>query len=134
MPPSARDLFVPKPFNSTIMTKTRTLEQFRAEAAYQAAEDAGQTNKEYKSFAKKLPMLIKNNGLGAALAFAEHKRLCYEDISKWLKNNECPINFSADESLSRWLPTIDSQEYRAVTVEVMAYLNWLRRFVDTLID
>ncbi len=117
------------------MTKTRTLEQHRAEAAYKAASDAGKSNngKEYKSFAKKLPMLIKNNGLGAALAFAEHKKLCYKDISDWLKDKECPIDFD-QHSLSQWLPTIDSQEYRAVTMEVMAYLNWLRRFVDTLID
>ncbi|MEZ4687224.1 MAG: type III-B CRISPR module-associated protein Cmr5 [Bacteroidia bacterium] len=117
------------------MTTTRTLEQFRAEAAYKAASSAGKSNKEYKSFAKKLPMLIKNNGLGAALAFAEKSGKGIDtDIKNWLSQQQCPVDFNSNEKLSLWLSTIDSQEYRAVTMEVMAYLNWLRRFVDTLID
>lgn len=108
----------------------RTLEQLRAEAAYKAAEGK---NTEYKSFAKKLPMLIQTNGLGAAMAFAEKKGLCYADVTKWLQDTECPVGMPSGKKLSAWLPTIDSQEYRAVTIEVIAYLNWLRRFVDTLI-
>lgn len=112
------------------MSNTRKLEQYRAEAAYHAAKEG---TSDYKTFAKKLPMLIQNNGLGAAMAFAEHKELCYKDISDWLKDKECPVDFDGD-NLSEWLTSIDSQEYRAVTMEVMAFLNWLRRFVDTLIE
>ena len=54
-------------------TSRTKLEQGRAAYAYNAAKDGknklGNKDSEYKSYVKKLPMLIKTNGLGAAMSF-----------------------------------------------------------------
>jgi len=132
--------------NGTIRTK---LEQGRAAYAYECAEKGAKLTKkkEYKSYVKKLPMLIKTNGLGAAIAFTFAKGskagnpeetdpwgLLYRQIEEWLRKDEKKlINFQPNE-LAKELTKIDSAPYRAVTVEVLAFLNWLKRFADALID
>lgn len=59
------------------MSLQKTLEQGRAKFAYQSAEDGSKIakRKEYKSYVKKIPMLIKTNGLGAALSLLKPKAL-----------------------------------------------------------
>ncbi len=75
-------------------TTIRTLEHGRAQFAYECAKEGSkiEKRKEYKSYVKKIPMLIKTNGLGAALAFMLSKGGTYEFIGEqvleWLKNDE----------------------------------------------
>lgn len=101
----------------------------------------------YKSYAKKLPMMIKTNGLGAALAFCKSKnnndqdkpgfayKKLYEHITEWLKNDDKQlITLSNNDDLVAKVISLDSAQYRAVTVEVLAFLNWLRRFAEGLIE
>jgi CRISPR-associated protein Cmr5 len=98
--------------------------------------------KDYKSYVKKIPMLIKNNGLGATFAFINAKakdnnpyRLIYCQTSDWLRNcDQICIALSANEDLAKWIISRDSSEYRAITVEVLAFFNWLKRFADGLIE
>lgn len=127
------------------MEKTiNTLESGRAEFAYECAEK-GSSKKEYKPYVKKLPMLIKTNGLASALSFYfansassgkvntdKTYGLIYRQIEKWLKkDNKKLIDFEEDK-LAKELLELDSYTYRAVTIEVMAFLTWLRRFADGL--
>lgn len=114
-------------------TRRNTLEQGRAQDAYLAAK-AGMKRykKEYLSFVNDMPMLIKTNGLGAAVSFSTYKsaasRLVYEQITNWLaKDHKQLIDFSKGKLADR-LTDISSTEYRAITIEVIAYLTWLRRF------
>ena len=101
-----------------------------------------QYGKDYKSYAKKIPMLIKNNGLGATLAFIFSKakdgnayELLYRQIEKWLDGSKWKFNSSPNgENLVAWIISLPSTDYRAVTIEVLAFLNWLKRFVDGLIE
>lgn len=99
--------------------------------------------KEYKSYAKKLPMMIKGNGLGATLAFAFSKgkdgnawELLYNDIQLWLQQDHKKflLGNHAQTELVHAVVQLDSSEYRAVAVEVLAFLNWLRRFAEGLIE
>lgn len=128
-------------------TNRTGLEQGRAAYAYQCAEDGAKLDKkkEYKSYVKKMPMLIKTNGLGAAVAFAFAKGskggnpdkknpwgLFYTQIESWVKEKQLPQLESG--KLAQTLTELDSQPYRAVTVEVLAFLNWLKRFADALIE
>ena len=120
------------------------LESGRAAFAYQCAEE-GRDHKEYKSYVKKLPMLIKTNGLGAALSFyfangsnggkidtSKAYGLIYRQIENWLRKDEKKlINFQQDKLAEEIIKT-DSTQYKAVTIEVMAFLSWLRRFADAL--
>lgn len=97
--------------------------------------------KEYKSYVQKLPMLIKVNGLAAALAFAkansgeesERKRAwkaLYGHIASWLqKINGC----SPQQELMDWVVNLPIPEYRLVENEVLALLNWLKRFAEGLV-
>jgi CRISPR-associated protein Cmr5 len=55
----------------------KSLEQGRAKFAYECASKGSQqpTKKEYKSHVKKIPMLIKTNGLGSTFAFVKSKKM-----------------------------------------------------------
>jgi CRISPR-associated protein Cmr5 len=127
------------------------LEQARAKFAYEkaksVADQGGKKAKEYKSYAKKLPMMIKTNGLGASLAFALSKSkdkdgrntswgLIYNDVKSWLTQDQKKflLGTHVNDDLANAVIKLESPEYRAVTVEVLAFLNWLRRFAEGLIE
>jgi CRISPR-associated protein Cmr5 len=125
-----------------------TLEQGRAAFAYDAAVEGEKLSKntEYKAYVKKLPMYIKTNGLGAAISFAFAKGskngiaqkdkawgLIYSQIEDWLKNHWELSEFNQEKRLMENLLKMESYEYRATTIEVLALLNWMRRFAEGLI-
>ncbi|MCG8331771.1 MAG: type III-B CRISPR module-associated protein Cmr5 [Chitinophagales bacterium] len=121
------------------------LEQGRAKYAYDQVEKAstqlGKDAKEYKAYVKKMPMYIKVNGLGATMSFAFYKKrknqawaLLYSDIEGWLKkDHKALIDFNDDELVASLIKE-ESATYRAVTIEVLALLTWLKRFADGLIE
>jgi CRISPR-associated protein Cmr5 len=126
------------------MTIRTTLEQGRAAFAYGAAVEGAGLSKssEYKAYVKKLPMYIKTNGLGAAMSFAFAKGkgsknnawgLIYHQIEDWLKEDDKQLIELYNISLMKALMNSDSSAYRATTIEVLALLNWMRRFAEGLI-
>lgn len=124
-------------------TTVNKLEQGRASEAYsfvKKGKDCGEP-KEYKSYTKKIPMMIKTNGLGSALAFIKSKsnsgkghkayKLIYEQIAEWLKKDSKGYITSNDtRDLVEIVINMDSALYRAVTVEVLAFMAWLKRFSE----
>lgn len=131
------------------MANRNSIEQGRAAFAYLCAEEGSKLKKrkEYKSYVKKLPMYIKTNGVGAAVAFAFSKGakngvpnhndpwgLIYQQLENWLSKDEKKlIGFSKDK-LAKALAETDSYTYRYVTIELLSFLGWLRRFSEALID
>lgn len=123
------------------MSKTirTTLEQGRAKYAYECAEQGASEAKssEYKSYAKKIPMMIKTNGLGATLAFIKSKneryKKIYHQIAEWIAQNEL-FNYNTRTDLVDFVISCDSTVYRALTIEILALFNWLRRFAEGLIN
>lgn len=128
-------------------TKRTGLEQGRAAYAYQCAESGSKLDKkkEYKSYVKKMPMLIKTNGLGAAVAFAFAKGskngsaqkndpwgLLYTQLEDWVREKRTLE--MEQKTLAEALTASNSTDYRAVTVELLALLNWIKRFADALIE
>lgn len=95
---------------------------------------------EYRSYVKKLPAMIQVNGLGQALAFyySNNKKKAYfeiyQSLTKWLKE-KFPEAFQQGENqtLVDVVINLDSQDYRLFTLEVMALLNWMRKFVDGMV-
>lgn len=134
----------------TEISNIKGLEQNRAKFAYECAKTASNNQnkkKDYKSYAKKLPMMIKTNGLGAALSFALSKSktkegqktawgFLYDDLDNWLRKDHKVwlLGKNPPSDLSEAAINLDSSEYRAVTVEVLAFLTWLRRFAEGLIE
>ena len=88
---------------------------------------------------KKAPMLIKTNGLGATLAFLFSKQKVWGTVLKhiedWVSstdNLKTHLLYKDKEgsNLVQKVLHLDSSEYRIVTIEVLAFLNWLRRFAE----
>jgi CRISPR-associated protein Cmr5 len=126
-------------------TQITGIERGRAAFAYDCAKEGASFEKksEYKSYVKRIPMLIKTNGLGATFAFMFSKGGTYNEIGthiiKWLRS-EGQITVKLDpavkefKDLAGFSITLNSSQYRLLTSEVMAFLGWLRRFADGLIE
>jgi len=121
----------------------KNVEQLRAKATYKCVEDAitkyGQKSKplkEYKSYVRSIPMMIKNNGLSNAFAFVLSKSkdgnaytLIDEQMRTWFSDK-----ITTETSFVQYLIKLNSVEYRRMTVEVFAFFTWLKRFADGLIE
>ncbi|MGQ9702774.1 MAG: type III-B CRISPR module-associated protein Cmr5, partial [bacterium] len=109
----------------------------------------------YASYVKKLPQMILSNGLGQTLAFVLSKKkkqkndnnpgseanpknaydLIYEQITKYLKK-DIPVRIKLPENIDllEWVISCNSTDYRYITQEILAFLNWLKRFVEGMIE
>lgn len=117
----------------------------------------------YSSYVKNLPMLIKVNGLGSAFAFVRSKGakvkkergrvitpgerdnpknaydLLYEQIAHWIKTQKeyllIPTDgqISTDDDFVKQVINLDSAPYRTLTIEILALINWLKRFSVALL-
>lgn len=127
----------------------KNLEQIRAANALQAAEDEIFKGKQGGEVAKKVPTMIRENGILATLAFACERKKGDGNGEGKLSN---PGHYKVFEAVTRHLgdPAVKklsttckpeellkfltesksatSARLRAITAETMAYLNYLRRF------
>ena len=124
------------------------LEQGRAEFAYRCVKNAVELldekkKKEYRSYSKKIPTMILSNGLGQTLAFVKAKakdgnayEILYQQMTDYLKSEHSTrIKMPSDKTdLVEWVISIESPKYRFVTTELLAFLNWLKRFAEGLIE
>jgi CRISPR-associated protein Cmr5 len=133
--------------NESSITK---LENGRAEFAYGCVENAIQTfqserkkQKEYKSYVKKIPSMILSNGLGQTLAFVKAKSktgnaydLIYKQLTKYMKSEHTTrISMPQNENdLAKWAISENPEKYRYITQEILAFLQWLKRFAEGLIE
>jgi CRISPR-associated protein Cmr5 len=131
----------------TIITK---LEKGRAEFAYRCVEkaieifkDNSKKQKEYKSYARKIPTMILSNGLGQTLAFIKAKsekgnayNLIYQQLTEYMKSDHTArIKMPQEKNdLVEWVISCNSSTYRYITQEILAFLNWLKRFAEGLIE
>lgn len=119
------------------------IEQGRANFAYKSVKnlvDSGKT-KNYKSYVRDFPNMIKMNGFGAAMAFCFAKmekekekenayRELYTQINNWLKERGY---VEANKDVMQVITETDSDTYKLLTTETMAYLSWAKRFAEGLI-
>jgi CRISPR-associated protein Cmr5 len=99
--------------------------------------------KNYRSYVKKIPTMILSNGLGQTLAFIKSKsekgnayELIYEQLTEYMRSPYTTrIQMPEDKKeLVEWVISCDSEKYRYITQEILAFLNWLRRFAEGLIE
>lgn len=121
------------------------IEEGRAIFAYNCVKDIydnSKTAKEYKSYAKRIPTMIQNNGLGPALAFVyskgkENNRgknayyILYKNIEERLREVEL---LDRNEDLIESILKMDTVNYREISIEILSLFSWLRRFVDGMIE
>ncbi|MCB1157139.1 MAG: type III-B CRISPR module-associated protein Cmr5 [Leptospiraceae bacterium] len=119
------------------------IEQGRADYAYRCVEDAKRDLKEdadkYKSYCKKIPMMLKINGLGNTIGFIKAKKekaygILYKQVSEYLYNEKkCIYPFDTEQELLKQIIQLDTPEYRAITHELLALFSWMKRFSEGLI-
>jgi CRISPR-associated protein Cmr5 len=131
----------------TIINK---LEKGRAEFAYRCVEkaievfkDNSKKQKEYKSNTRKISTMILSNGLGQTLAFIKAKSekgnaydLIYSQLTEYMKSaHTVRIQMPKEKNdFVEWVISCDSSKYRYITKEILAFLNWLKRFAEGLIE
>jgi CRISPR-associated protein Cmr5 len=128
-------------------TMIEAVENGRAAFAFEQAKSfisANRSNteakKEFRSYIKKMPTMIQVNGLGQTLAFYYSKgktyTAIYQIVDAWVRDHSQVKQVFAADNLSRnqefveAIVKLSSREYKYVTMEVLALLNWLRRFAD----
>lgn len=124
--------------------RSRTLAQERAEEAWKAVEEVKKqaqrekSQEDYKkrcaALARRLPALIRSNGLGQTLAFLKSKdgeehTWIANSLSKWVKSQ---LGIDSSKDLLGWIVNeADQRSYRYATQEALAYLLWLKRFAES---
>lgn len=122
-------------------SQRRTIEQERAQQAWDAINEMRPTGKEndYGSRAKNLPSMIQTNGLGATMAFLLakagkpgtkdyklHEHKLYQHISRRVvRYLESP-----HDDLMDLIREAGTDTYRRATAEAIAFSIWLKRYVE----
>jgi len=128
----------------------KTLEQKRAECAFNKISDIAAKIKEYREKGKKEYESLENykslvrgfssmillNGLGQALAFLRakgkddwnnHHNLLYQHINLWLRKH---LREGESFDILGKIREEDSYKYRLYTKETLAFLVWLKKFAE----
>lgn len=108
-------------------------------AKHSAKHSAKQRN-EYRSYIKKMPSMIQVNGLGQTLAFFFSKGgvylEIYDQVAKWIKQKYPDFFKNSGEEAKAFVEMVvkrESKDYRLLTMEVLALLNWMRRFAEGMV-
>ncbi len=98
--------------------------------------------KNFRSYVKRLPSLMQDNGMANAIAFVFSKRksddrfdawnYLYNILLEWLRDYYKMV-FVKDNDLMKTVLELNSFEYKFVYDELISILNWLRRFAEGLI-
>lgn len=113
---------------------------FAFEHVKQAVEELAEDAQNYKSYVRSLPSMIQVNGLGQAMAFyyaRKRKYKAYRDIYNsifnWLQR-KFPDHFQQQNELVEEVVKLRSEDYRMITMELLALMNWMGRFAEGMIE
>ncbi len=139
------------------MSERRTIDQERAQSAWEAVRKVSQQKQEirdkYRSLVRGFAADVMTHGLGQALAFLRAKSggsrkkgkdanaahdMLYWHISKWVTKQMRWKNYT-DEKNGGLLHAIIAEEctsadYRRATTETLAYVEWLKRFAEAELE
>jgi CRISPR-associated protein Cmr5 len=86
--------------------------------------------KGYRSLVRSAASDILKNGLGQMLAFLLAKDKGERKSEHWLLYSQLSRYANKGADLMKWVREADSESYRHATMEVLAYLNWLKRYAE----
>lgn len=123
------------------------IENGRAAFAFECVQNHVQEQKdekkrkEYRAYVKKLPTMIQVNGLGQTLAFCYSKKdeyqVIYDQLEAWAGQQQAEIidkyKREGRKEFVEIVASMDSSDYRLISNEVLALLNWMRRFAEGMI-
>ena len=109
----------------------KNLEQIRALNAIAASRTFNPKGENGGAVVKKVPAMIQQNGLLGAIAFALDGNDGCRDVLQGAVEHYAQLNHKAPKELTefvQWLVEQDSSVLRSATSEMLAYLNYYRRF------
>lgn len=126
----------------------RNIQLLRARHALAKVRDAAGSKgmvDEYLSAARGLPAEIRMNGLGQAIAMLRARGVkndgamaLYRHVSDWMCRHGSPSPYGGkehpEEALLDAIVHEPEHDYRQAYVEIDAYLAWLKRFADALLE
>lgn len=96
----------------------------------------------YKTSAKKLPVMIRTNGIGQTLAYLKDRNdgynALYEQLGDWFIKNELIFKAGSEneddikKNTLEKVVNLTSLEYRRLTLEAITISSWFSRFVDSI--
>ncbi|SEH05259.1 type III-B CRISPR module-associated protein Cmr5 [Candidatus Venteria ishoeyi] len=115
-------------------------EQQRANFALENVRplQSSEGEKEFVSYAKALPAMIHQNGLGQAMAFCYSKgkannkppahayMALYQLMQSWLCR--APQPFAGQDELMTAITTCHLQQYQIAQIEAQQFLIWVKKF------
>lgn len=125
---------------SILIRREQATAQFARERVQKAIGAGKDVPKEYKAYVRKLPMMIKQNGLIAALAFVnkKHSEKAYElletNLTDWFARAETPVTIPAGTVLYARFVNLPPAEYIAATRYAQQLLLWLKRMSEAMIE
>ena len=113
-------------------------DQRRASIAYQCVGEAVKPaidTKAYKNLVLAIGVDIRRMGLSGALAAIEREKAIGELVLDHLRRAPMHAGPSEGQDLSAWVrsPNLDLTAYMLVTRELLQFVVWLRRAVQSLI-
>ena len=111
-------------------------DQRRASIAYQCVAEAVKPAidaKAYKNLVLAIGVDIRRMGLSGALAAIEREKSVGELVLDHLQRAPMHAGPSEDQNLSAWVRDLDLTAYMLVTRELLQFVVWLRRAVQSLI-
>lgn len=126
----------------------RNIQLLRARHALAKVRDTAKEKAlidEYLSAARGLPAEIRMNGLGQAIAMLRARGVkndgamaLYKHVSDWMCRPGSPSPYHGkekpEEALLDAIVNGPEAAYRQAYVEIDAYLAWLKRFADALLE
>lgn len=115
----------------------KSLEQERAKFAFECVQKVTENNRgEYRALVRSFPIMIHNNGFGAAISLLYAKKdkksaydFLYDNISDWLGGKYLTLEEGQD--LMEVISTKGGRDkYKLMANETMAFLKWLKRFAE----
>lgn len=114
-------------------------DQRRAEIAYQCVAEVLKPAKDttdakaYKNLVLAIGVNIRRMGLSGALAAVEREKAVGELLLTHLRDAPMHARPSKDQDLPTWARGLDLTAYMLVTRELLQFVVWLRRAVQSLI-
>lgn len=124
---------------SQVGTPRLLRDQRRAAIAYQCVADVlrpteGATDtKAYKNLVLAVGVDIRRMGLSGALAAIEREKAVGKLLLNHLRRAPMQARPSEDQDLPTWVRSLDLTAYMLVTRELLQFVVWLRRAVQSLV-
>ena len=117
------------------MAEIKSLEQKRAEHAWNFIKRNRATIDKMDSLIRKLPAMILTSGFGQTVAFCLSKdegRKVIDDVADYLSKNTGLIDITRGSDLLTKIMSSDHETYIMLSQETLKYVTWLKRLVESI--